>query len=166
MNTWPALQRQREREKGHLMGRMDSEGECMGGRAKGRSGRQLLGHCLPGVCTSVISQPLSSLASYRHAHIPKFTHSHKCNPPNTDSASAPPSLSCRLCLLLPCSDSVEQVRFIEVQALYIDTVTSCQHLQAASLSIFDRWCLALRGRNVTQEKLTERKEIPCSLVLT
>lgn len=125
----------REREKGHLVGRMDGEGVGAGGRARRRSSRQLLGHCLPGVCTSVISQPLSSLASYdtrTHTSIHTLTQTH----PNTDSARAPPSLSC-LCLRLPCSDSVEQVRFIEAQALYIDTVTSCQHLQAASLSFFD-----------------------------
>lgn len=114
----------RDREKGHLMGRMDGAG----GRARGRSSRQLLGHCLPGVCISVISQSLSSLASYRRTH--------KCNPPNTDLVPALPCLSpSTVTLSAPsCSDSVEQVRFTEAQVLYIDTLTSCQPLQPAFLS--------------------------------
>lgn len=67
--TWPALQRQWE--QGRLAGKRDDERDDAGGKVSGRSGRQLLGHCLPGVCTSVISQPLSSLAG--SGRVPRFS---------------------------------------------------------------------------------------------
>lgn len=92
----------------------------VGGRE--RSGRQLLGHCLPGVCTSVISQPLSSLATYRHTHAHTWLSSHT-HPSQIPSVHLPPSLSSSPCLLLPCS--VEQVKFTEAQILYIDALTLC-----------------------------------------
>ena len=96
------------------MGGKDGEGDVTGCR-------QLLGHCLPGVCTSVISEKLFSLATYRHTHFLRAPPSSSPVSPSTSSMQ----------------DSGEQVRFIQAQALYIDTVTSCQHLKAASLSVFD-----------------------------
>lgn len=95
-------QTQRERETGHLVGRMDGEGDGAGGRARRRSGRQLLGHCLPGVCASVISQPLSSLASYdthTHTHLNPHAHTNALKP--TRHRSRP----CASLPLLPLSAS-------------------------------------------------------------
>lgn len=63
-------------------------------RAKGNSGRRLLGHCLPGVCTHVTTRPLSSLAGRR---------THKCDPPGTDSPTHLPPLAHLLLPLLSLS---------------------------------------------------------------
>lgn len=106
--------------EGDLSGGMHDEGSVAGGRARGRSGRQLLGHCLPGVCTSVISQPLSLLASYRHTRL----DSHTPNLPNTHSVHASPPPPPRLSACLRHAHT--QQRFVEPPTLY--KMTSCHFL--------------------------------------
>lgn len=81
---WAADLFYRDREKGHLMGGTYGAG----GRTRERSSRQLVGHCLPGVSTSVISQPLLSLARYRRTHIQEQPTPHRFAP-------------CLSCLCLP-----------------------------------------------------------------
>lgn len=128
----------RDGEKGHLMGRRDGAG----GRMRGRSSRQLLGHCLPGVSTSNISQSLFSLAS-RHTQIQMKPKQHRFAP-----CLSPLSV----CFFRPRSAGL---------VLYIETVTSRQPLQPTFLSTFDGSRLTLWGGCITQEKLTG---ISCNLV--
>lgn len=111
-------------EIGCLVG---GEGNSTGGRASRRSGRQLLGHCLPGVCTSVISQLDSLLARSRHA----WLNSHGYNLPTTQIPSEPlPALLHHSQTQRSRSDSLNL-------KLYIDTVTSCQHYLVTSSPVFD-----------------------------
>ena len=136
------------------MGRMDGEGDSTGRRARGRSSRQLLGHCLPGVCSSVISQPLPSLASYRHTHAHTHTHTHthrcKCNPPTHHGF--------RFVQLLPSPVSLSASSVLRISGAGqihwgSDFIYRYSDLMPASPSrfLFDGLCLAPRGGNVTQK---------------
>lgn len=141
------------REKGHLMGRMDGEGDSTGRRARGRSSRQLLGHCLPGVCSSVISQPLPSLASYRHTH----AHTHRFR--FVQLLPSPVSLSASSVLRI---SGAGQIHWGS------DFIYRYSDLMPASPSRFlvSLWWImsGAAGWKCHSENLAGRNEIPCSLV--